>query len=134
MDADGLTQKVLSPNKSKLSGEGYTVLELPALFYSQNKTHHKALAPNPVNFQYWQETAYLPKPYGPVGATGKDLFAEEYEDKLDGYSVSYVPTWPDSPSKLNYHAQEGEVHCGTSVIRNVGSFEWWKNLPAGGSN
>lgn len=131
----GLTELVFDPNKSKLVTEGYSVIELPSLFYYLDKGQvpgYVSLVPNPVNLQYWQGEVCLPEAFGPAGTTGNDLFTADYESRLSAYTLRHVPTWPDDPdNELDYHAGGGEVHCGSLGFREDNSFNWWEILTEG---
>ncbi|WP_320672060.1 protein-arginine deiminase family protein [Patulibacter defluvii] len=60
-------------------------------------------------------------PHGPV-VGGRDLFADDAAAalKAKGISVRWVDTWP-SP-----HVRQGEVHCFTNALRDLGDGAWWR--------
>ena len=82
--------------------------------------------PGLVNFQVWGNNVLLPKPFGPrVGGT--DRFEQQTDAALRiGSRVThYIPDW------RSYHRREGEVHCGTNVIRAPDTTptdytKWWE--------
>jgi hypothetical protein len=52
------------------------------------------------------------------------VFEEDVKTKLGAANVAYVNDWG------LYHLLEGEVHCGTLVLREALPVDWWKELKA----
>lgn len=65
-----------------------------------------------------------PDPHGPVIA-GKDIMKAQMEEALApfGVQVVWIENWD------LYHAEMGEVHCGSNALRAVPSTAWWQALP-----
>jgi protein-arginine deiminase len=64
-----------------------------------------------------------PRPHGPV-IDGADIFETQLTAELAkvGVAVSWVEDWVD------YHAMDGEVHCGSNTTRVVPtSTHWWES-------
>jgi protein-arginine deiminase len=73
---------------------------------------------------------YIPKPYGPWIDTGDegtsfDLFEKYLKDEIAKFNgaltCNFIDDWND------YHACEGEIHCGTNEIRKPSQTDekWW---------
>ena len=62
-----------------------------------------------------------PDPFGPV-IDGVDIFKKDFETKLTaiGYTVRWIDDWD------LYHAEEGEIHCGTNAARAIPDVKWWE--------
>jgi len=82
-----------------------------------------AYTPNPVNFQVVDGKPYLPDPFGPRDENNKDVFRLAIESSLP--TGLFLDDWAD------YHRHEGEVHCGTTVVRDpsVKKPGWWARQP-----
>nr|VFK14916.1 MAG: Protein-arginine deiminase (PAD) [Candidatus Kentron sp. LPFa]VFK24513.1 MAG: Protein-arginine deiminase (PAD) [Candidatus Kentron sp. LPFa] len=124
--------------KKELGLDDDDFIEIPVLF---NKVEYsmetivgttdtiKAVAyfPDMVNHLVLGDYSLAPKPHGPV-INGKDYFEKMMEKALPiGRLVRFIEDWN------TYHAQDGEVHCGTNALRR--SFEgkpWWIYMPDGG--
>ena len=65
---------------------------------------------------------FVPQPFAPKYAKGKDLFEEDVKTKLGATDVVFVDDWSF------YHVNDGEVHCATLVRREVLPVDWWVNL------
>ena len=83
-----------------------------------------AYVPGLVNMQVCGGQLWLPKPFGPRLA-GVDVFETAVQDALGAANVVFVDDWHW------YHALQGEVHCGTNVIRVPPDEyqQWWDNVP-----
>lgn len=73
---------------------------------------------------------YIPKPYGPWIDTGNegtsfDLFEKYLKDEIAKFNgaltCNFIDDWND------YHACDGEIHCGTNEIRQPSQTDekWW---------
>ena len=82
-----------------------------------------AFNPGPTNLQTVNGNLYVPKQFGPLDQTGTDMFAAAIDAVLGAANVRWVDDWGF------YHAQFGEVHCGTVVKHSVLSIDWWLNQP-----
>jgi protein-arginine deiminase len=97
------------------------VLRVPAL---DQPVEGKALAyvPGMVNGIYLADDVYgAPEPHGPrVG--GVDPFKVALEQTLAtvGVRVVWLEDWD------LYHAEAGEVHCGSNTQRAIPAFKWWE--------
>lgn len=116
-----------------LQGSEHQVEWIPAIYIGDpNNEDAFAYAPGLVNFQIWTPPSddyddpllWLPKPFGPR-LNGVDVFEQEAADELfvPG-GVYFVDNWDI------YHRREGEVHCGTNVIRfpselDRAYYDWW---------
>jgi len=84
-----------------------------------------AFTPNLANFQPAGAVAFFPKPFGPdVG--GADPFEKVTRELIS--NAVFVNDW------AVYHALDGEVHCGTYVVRAPYAFNWWTSSPASRSS
>jgi protein-arginine deiminase len=54
---------------------------------------------------------------------GVDIFEKQMTDQLTpfGITVDFIEDWDD------YHAVEGEVHCGTNTARTIPAAKWWES-------
>lgn len=77
----------------------------------------EALTPGLANFQSVNGKLYFPRQFGPKNAAGEDLF-----EKM---TVNRVPNAVFTDDWDVYHAQMGEVHCGTNTVRTLPAFFWW---------
>lgn len=114
-----------------------TFLDLPALYLGDTAVSGTrwalALVPGMVNMQVWktplQTSLWLPKPYGPrqtLGALRVDVFQSAADQVLEnGRNIVFIDVWD------TYHRFDGEVHCGTNVIRTVSAefSQWWSIQP-----
>ncbi len=62
-----------------------------------------------------------PKPHGPV-IGGKDIFEKAFEDSAaaHGTTIQWIEDWD------LLHINEGEVHCGSNVLRTPPAQGYWK--------
>ena len=97
------------------------MLRVPAI---DQPVDGKAMAyvPGMVNGVYLSDTVFgAPEPHGPL-VGGRDPFKEMFTSTLaaEGIRVTWIEDWN------LYHAQAGEVHCGSNVQRAIPSFKWWE--------
>ncbi len=81
-----------------------------------------AYTPGTVNGIYIADARFVtPNPHGPM-INGKDIFAQAVVDQLAtiGVTAHFAEDWDE------YHAQLGEVHCGTNTRRKVPAVKWWE--------
>jgi len=82
-----------------------------------------AYQPGTVNGLYVADNHFVaPDPHGPV-VDGKDIFREQMTHALEPLSVTvdFIDDWDE------YHAVEGEIHCGTNSLRRVPDAKWWES-------
>ena len=97
------------------------VLRVPSL---DQPVGGKALAyvPGMVNGIYLSDTVFgAPETHGPL-VGGIDPFKATFEATLvtAGIRVVWIEDWD------LYHAEAGEVHCGSNTQRAIPSFKWWE--------
>ena len=107
---------------SGLSNPAY--IKIPALFkevYDPVDKEYQAVAylPGMVNMLVIGNRFVIPTPFGPKNPT-TDIFEDDVEAKLSGYTVKFVDDWD------TYHTKHGEIHCGTNVKRTPPSTNWWE--------
>jgi protein-arginine deiminase len=98
------------------------IVEMPFLWESFPPYGFLALSPGVVNLLTLNGHALVPRPYGPV-VDGEDLFSRVPRERLEalGLTVTFVDIWD------LYHANWGEVHCGTNVDRTLAEdVAWWE--------
>ena len=104
---------------------GLTDAEIVHIPYLHMSTSGKSIAyqPGTVNGVYISNTHFVaPIPHGPqIG--GVDIFEKQMTDQLTpfGITVDFIEDWDD------YHAVEGEVHCGTNTARTIPDAKWWES-------
>lgn len=89
------------------------IIDIPALYYKDNGKA-SAYMPGMVNMVVLDKYLLIPNPFSD--------FIEEYVRKqLDslGLECNFIDDWS------SYHNQDGEVHCGTNVMRIPLSTSWW---------
>ncbi len=79
-----------------------------------------AYTPNLANFQPAGPVTFFPEVFGPK-ARGTDLFEKVTREAIP--NALFVNDWTD------YHAEDGEIHCGTYVVRAPYAFNWWTAEP-----
>ena len=80
-----------------------------------------AFSPALANVQVANGKIYFPIPYGPANLAGEDV--------LRKYIEGLIPTSDFREDWNIFHRREGGVHCGTNVIREIYSVQWWNNIP-----
>ncbi len=137
MAANELAQLKIDEQRLALQTEiGLTadeIVEMPFLFERVKTGGEQLLVahmPGTVNLRSANGSVGIPKPHGPVVA-GVDLFEKDLVDRLGtaqnalgsdgmGLKIHFVEDWDD------YHALDGEVHCGTtSQARPMPNLNWW---------
>jgi protein-arginine deiminase len=82
-----------------------------------------AYQPGTVNGLYVADKQFVaPDPHGPV-IDGKDIFRVQMTSALEPLSITvdFIDDWDE------YHAVEGEIHCGTNSLRRVPDAKWWES-------
>lgn len=108
--------------KSEIGLTEDEIIRIPYLHmpYSQGSI---AYQPGMVNGLYISPTHFVaPDPHGPV-IGGQDIFKAAMETKLAplGITVHWAEDWD------LYHANMGEVHCGTNATRQIPDAKWWES-------
>ncbi len=99
------------------------ILRVPAL---DQPVEGKALAyvPGMVNGIYLADGVFgAPEPHGPI-VGGVDPFKATLEATLATASIRVV--WIEDWDL--YHAEAGEVHCGSNVQRAIPAIKWWEQV------
>lgn len=103
------------------------VVEIPAVFMPNARTPEvaDALTAGMVNMLVINGRCIIPKPFGPIGSAGTDLFEQDVRAALTalGLTVDFIDCWDE------YHVNLGEVHCGTHVLRAAAPVNWWEFRP-----
>ena len=97
--------RILRGNKAELE-----VIKVPALFETNEEDYGMALVPSMVNHVVLNKQIVVPHPF-------IDLFLQCTSARL--WSLGYVPYFFPS---LTYHFLEGQIHCGSNVIRYPNKF------------
>ncbi|MBI5533296.1 MAG: protein-arginine deiminase [Deltaproteobacteria bacterium] len=98
------------------------IVHLPFLHYPAYG-FSLAWQPGTVNSTYLSDSHFAaPDPHGPI-IDGKDIFKTQLEEALKPYgiTVDWVENWN------LYHRLEGEVHCGSNVMRQTTGPKWWES-------
>jgi protein-arginine deiminase len=114
------------------------IIDIPVIFIPENAawTTAGALTADMVNMLVVNDHCFVPYPYGPRNGN-RDLFEEAVTGALGtlGLTVHWVRDW------YPYHAQKGEVHCGTNTLRRPAAGQplqtwlqsvaarWWEFQP-----
>ena len=80
-----------------------------------------ALTPGLNNVQQAATTLFFPRQFSPRNAANEDLFEKTTKMRLP--AAEFVDDWN------LYHRWEGEVHCGSAVVRVPLAIDWWTVLP-----
>ncbi|MBL8953391.1 MAG: protein-arginine deiminase [Myxococcaceae bacterium] len=97
------------------------IIRVPFLHYKEFG-YSIAYQPGTVNgFVAGEQDFISPDPFGPV-INGVDIFKKDLEDKLATVNqrVHWVDDWD------LYHANMGEIHCGTNAARVIPAAKWWE--------
>jgi Protein-arginine deiminase (PAD)/Protein-arginine deiminase (PAD) middle domain len=109
--------------RKEIDVEAVDFIEVPILYMPnvKNPRFADALTGGMVNMLVTNKHCIVPKPFGPV-VEGRDLFEEDLNGKLAplGLTVHFLDDWDE------YHVNQGEVHCATSVLRRPPQAKWWK--------
>lgn len=103
--------------KSDLPGSH---IGLPVLF-RESGIFYTAFTPNLVNFQVVNGANHFPKQFGPKNASGLDVLESKAMEVMNVAQMELHDVWEI------YHIFDGEVHCGTVVVRS-GTDSWWDQL------
>lgn len=123
-----LFQKHIDWNKAVLVREmGLTpsdIIHLPAL-YTAEGPRADAFFPGMVNMQVANGHLAIPKPFGPVidGVCAFERVVQAAFEPL-GLKCHFIDTFK------GYHLAQGEIHCGTNVVREPFAQPWWEFDPA----
>uniref|UniRef100_A0A6C0BKL8 Protein-arginine deiminase C-terminal domain-containing protein n=1 Tax=viral metagenome TaxID=1070528 RepID=A0A6C0BKL8_9ZZZZ len=105
------------------------VFEIPICYWPRSiATRAKAVFPNLINHLYGNGVLIAPKPYGPkVGKV--DIFEDSFQQAIPSQiHVYFVSDWD------HYYLLDGDIHCGTNVMRAQMSHPWWMMQPPGAYN
>lgn len=97
------------------------ILRVPYLHHDYDSLS-VAYQPGTVNGFYAGDKDFVaPDPHGPT-IDGKDIFRQDLTDTLAkvGITAHFAEDWDE------YHAQLGEVHCGSNTRRAVPDVKWWE--------
>ncbi|XP_078498935.1 protein-arginine deiminase type-3-like isoform X2 [Lissotriton helveticus] len=111
--------------KKELGLTEQDIIDIPVLFSLELKKA-RAFFPNMVNMLVLGSHLGIPKPFGPI-IDGKCCLEEEVQSLLEplGLHCTFIDDY------LSYHQYDGNVHCGTNVLRHAFSFKWWNmDVPA----
>ncbi len=90
-----------------------------------------AFFPNPVNLQLLRGEYYVPRPFGPVDSSSRDIFEEAISGPLLRHAGGGAFVFFVDDFEL-YHSNLGEVHCGSNVKRAIPRYDWWSVNRRGG--
>lgn len=114
------------PGPGSTTAVGGDFIRLPVLYSARLAggvmDDSAAYTPGVVNLQIFGNTALVPDPFGPPDASGDDVFKKDIRNTLQsqGLTVHFIDDW-------EYHIRQGEVHCGTNVIRRPRTgARWWE--------
>lgn len=113
-----LQATVLNPVKAQLNALGVTVVEVPAYFYQDGNGKAGAALCNMVNMLNVNGVLIVPDPK-----------LAEFRDAFEAaVGTQTTIRWIDC---LEYHWDDGQVHCGTNTRRTPRAEvrEWWKVVP-----
>jgi protein-arginine deiminase len=101
------------------------IVRVPYLHQPANAGNSGSVAyqPGTVNGIYLADGTFAaPNPHGPV-IGGKDIMKDQLEKALQPFAITvqWIEDWD------LYHAQMGEVHCGSNVLRAIPSVKWWES-------
>ncbi|XP_030078473.1 protein-arginine deiminase type-2 isoform X2 [Microcaecilia unicolor] len=122
------TQRCIDWNRAILKEQlGLTekdIIDIPALFTLDKQKYANALFPSLVNMIVLGKNLGIPKPYGPI-INGRCCLEEKVSSLLEPLDLRC--TFLDD--FYSYHEFQGEVHCGTNVLRKPSSYKWWHMIP-----
>ncbi|PXV95486.1 protein-arginine deiminase [Lachnotalea glycerini] len=105
------------------------IIDIPALYYPDiNSQDNKASAymPGMVNLVVWENQLLIAKPFG-AEVNGKCCMEEYVKSRLETKNLNLKCNFIDDWNA--YHIQDGEVHCGTNMLRKPYSDDWWSYIP-----
>uniref|UniRef100_A0A7M4FK75 protein-arginine deiminase n=1 Tax=Crocodylus porosus TaxID=8502 RepID=A0A7M4FK75_CROPO len=99
------------------------IIDIPQLF-NMKDNQAEAYFPNMVNTIVLGKDLGIPKPFGPI-INGQCCLEEKVRSLLEplGLTCTFINDY------FTYHEWQGEVHCGTNVLRKPFSFKWWNMIP-----
>lgn len=121
--AQGYINDAKTDLKTELDLEDSDFIELPVLFHKYG-SGYIAYTPGVVNMlvvtrsRSGDVTLCIPKPFGPMIGT-ECQFEKDVKAKLSGIDVKFIYDFE------SYHANSGEVHCGTNSKRQPPTDRWW---------
>ncbi len=101
------------------------IIDLPACFFPdvdrEGGYKVSALMPGLVNLVVYGNKLLIAKPFGPI-VDGECIIEKYVRDQLEplGLECCFINDWNA------YHVMDGEVHCGTNVIREPFKYKWWE--------
>jgi protein-arginine deiminase len=123
MAASQMAQMNIDADRAKLQKEiGLDDSEITEMPFLIDMSYGAGLAyqPGTVNLLHVDGKVVIPDPFGPV-IQGSDPFKQDLMNRLGalGLEVHFADDWD------TFHEGDGEVHCGTNVIRNL-QLAWWE--------
>lgn len=116
--------------KKELNLADGDIIDIPAFYYpdehgsSGEAPKASAYMPGMVNMVVYNEHVLIPKPFGPIigPRTGHCVIEQCVLNLLTplGLICHFIDDWDD------YHIEDGEIHCGTNVLRDPNGFKWWE--------
>jgi hypothetical protein len=132
MNTNAVQIKIAESVRTLTSSTNYpnaVIKYIPSLFLGissniTNITDHSGTAfnPGPANLQPVAGKLYIPRQFAPLNNAGEDIFENAIRSNLPGHTIKFVDDWDV------YHSHEGEIHCGSNVIRTPIN-NWWEKLP-----
>ncbi|XP_006034798.2 protein-arginine deiminase type-1 [Alligator sinensis] len=109
--------------KQELGLSEEDIIDIPQLFVLRN-SFADAFFPNLVNLVVLGTHLGIPKPFGPI-VDGQCCLEEKVRSLLEplGLTCTFINDF------FSYFELEGDVHCGTNVLRKPFSFQWWNMIP-----
>lgn len=106
--------------KKELGLQEDDIIDIPACFYP-DRDKVSALLPGLVNLVAFGKDLLLAKPFGPV-VDGKCRIEQHVKEKLEPLDLKchFIDDWDV------YHVEDGEIHCGTNVLRKPFEYKWWE--------
>lgn len=119
-------QGQITAARTALDAAALTYVSVPVIYVGLRSgfvTGRRAVAITPGlnNVQLAATTLYFPRQFGPRNAANEDLFEKTTKTRLP--AAEFVDDWDE------YHRYEGEVHCGSTVVRVPLAIDWWTVLP-----
>jgi protein-arginine deiminase len=81
-----------------------------------------SFAPNATNCQQIDSGTYFPQQFAPRGTDNNDGFQKMIDQIVP--NSNYIDDWTP------LHLYEGEIHCGSNVLRQIPSSNWWNAINA----
>jgi hypothetical protein len=128
--------RMINTLKTEIGAQTTDIIEVPVIFKPEAGRKAGALTGDMVNMLVVNGRCIVPKPFGPQIAPGRDAFEEDLTAKIraanSALTVTFVDDW------YTYHANMGEIHCGTNTNRYPADLagwlggedaEWWRFTP-----